>query len=156
MTVYHFPVSSLENKTALSSSTRAKTCSSLKKRAVITGRHTDSGFVFPRNEKNFALQFDVFQGQSRGWWCGEGSGWWRRELEATSWRYFPKRHTKGIFPQASSLSRSFLKRCLPSKGRINWVTVVLKFRFALESSISHLYSNTKPPSGQRVLSTELL
>lgn len=66
MIVYHFPVSSLENKTALSSSTRAKTCSSLKKGAIFTGRHTDSEFVLLRNEKNFILQFVVFQGQSRG------------------------------------------------------------------------------------------
>lgn len=66
MIVYHFPVSSLENSTSLSSSTKAKTCSSLKKRAIITGRHTDSEFVLLRNEKNFVLQFGVFQGQSRG------------------------------------------------------------------------------------------
>ena len=72
MIVYHFFVSSLENRTALSSSTKAKTCSSLKKRAITTGRHIDSGFVLLRNEKNFVLQFGVFQGQNMGVVVWEG------------------------------------------------------------------------------------
>lgn len=38
----------------------------MKKRAVITGKHTDSGFLLLRNEKNFAYSLVYFKDRVGG------------------------------------------------------------------------------------------